>query len=764
MSYDDLFPLLPHRGVGFRDIGPFLASSRRYDAYRELAAQLPQDVQVLAALDARGYLVAEGIAPYLDSRPGVVQVRKKGKLPGVTSALKFDYEYASAEFEVVRGSVKSGQQVIIVDDVLATGGSALTARQLVEQEGGIVRGLVCLILLKGLGGEEKFGLPVHTLTSFRGTRTPEEVAAQTQPALIPQTLQEGTLSVRTQDGPILLFPCPSQKAKAQRLQAYAPTVFQAADISWGAFPDGWGNITFPDVDTLGEGSKHLVYLGSFYKPSYVMEQLSMVTAMCGQPARSYTLDFPFLPVTFERVTHEGAGVDKHGMVQFSRQSVATAHTLLKQLCGAVSGRPSLRYFDIHAEAVRFFHDDRQILPRESSMLPFFLRLLDVEYTEQMVMLVFPDEGALKRFMPYVKDSRHTITTCVKKRGAGEQREVSLKDVYVLRASGKRELVATDAFVADNNVQQIFLVDDLVQSGSTLRECAVVLHQKFPRAQCNAFAVHPIFPQEAHLRFAPGGKWANTFQKFYVCDTVPEVAEKLRGVIPFQVLDTTPILVDKYLRQFKLPDHERFYGQHRVYVASQSSPEKFAAAKYAFAAHYPFARVEVKFAPSPPSGQYIDAGEVLEHQGALGPHVPQGKPITNPVNPQPVGFHEALKGALQRLEATSVPSDEHLYSDCWVVSVENAAFQQPYTPGKYHDQAVVVVRNVNTHRTLYTCTHPVELDVECLAQSAAARYQHTAGEYIALKHGVSATNWHASLVGVSRVDLIKEAICQLLYHF
>jgi adenine phosphoribosyltransferase len=746
MAYDALFPLLPHRGVGFRDIGPFLASPLRFEAYRKLAEEIERqrpNIELLAALDARGYLVAEGIAPYFASRPGVVQVRKKGKLPGVTTSLKFDYEYASAEFEVVQGSIKPGQKVVIVDDVLATGGSALAARQLVEQEGGLVQCLACLVNLEDLGGVERFGLPVVATTGFRGKRTAAEVQAQTQVALIPTVLQVGSEPPRTRDGPILLFPCPSQRAKAQRLVAYAPALFSLADVSWEAFPDGWGNIMFPDSDTLGEGNKHLIYLGSFYKPSYVMEQFSMVTAMCGQLAASYTLDFPFLPVTFERVTRKGAEPDAHGLVRFKQQAVATAHTLLKQLSGAMSGRPTLRHFDIHAEAVRFFNNDKEVLPLESSMLPSFLKLLATEYEESptSIMVVFPDDGAYKRFMPFLQSSRYVIATCVKKRGAGEKREVSVKDIYYPVEGGKYELVPVESFLRDNLIRQIFLIDDLVQSGSTLRECAMALREGFAQVNINAFVIHPIFPQESHLRFVPGGKWAGTFNKFYVCDTVPEVAEKLRGLVPFQVLDTTPVLVDKYLRQFQLATHpsiSQFYGKHLVYVASQSSKEKYAAVRNAFTAYYPFASaLEVKYA--------------------------QQQVIVDPVNPQPVGFVEALKGALQRLEAVET-SRSISRPEEWVVSIENAAFLQPYTSDKYHDQAVVVVTHVPTGRTLYTCTHPVELDAECMAQSAASDYKHTAGQYIARKYHCSPTDWHATRAGMSRVDLLKEAIQFLLYQF
>ena len=230
---------------------------------------------------------------------------------------------------------------------------------------------------------------------------------------------------------------------------------------------------------------------------------------------------------------------------------------------------------------------------------------------------------------------------------------------------------------------------------------------------------------------------NTFAKFYVCDTVPEVAEKLVGLPPFQVLDTTPILVDKYARQFGLQDllQDTFYGTHKVYVASQSSPEKIEGTAYAFSTFYPFASVTTQFAPK--------ASKPLE-----------------PVNEQPTGFSETLQGALNRMDIVDLQGVRE--PNTWLLSVESGAFLQPYSTDKYHDQAVVVLKNLGTNRTFYTCTHPVELDEECLAASKKDNYQSTAGKYIALKYNCSATNWHKSLTGVSRVDLIKEAIRVLLY--
>ena len=738
--FSDLFPLLPFKGVGFRDIGPFLRSSDRFHYYACLALQADEqapDANILLALDARGYLVAEAIAGLMKSRPGVVQLRKPGKLPGETTSLKYSYEYASAEFELVKGSIRPGDNFLVVDDVLATGGSARAARQLGEQEGGHFEGLLCLVELDDLGGAKHFQpLPVISLVKFAGKRSVEEVNAQQQEPMISTVVAEGILPPSPKDQKVLLFSLPSMEQKARQLVTYAPHVFKQAPVSWKAFPDQWGNIMFPDADALDSDQKHLVYLGSFYKPSYVMEQLSMVTAMCGQPSLSSTLDFPFLPVTFERVTRDGAATDSNGMVKFKQQAVATGHTLLKQLSGAISGRPRLRYFDIHAEAVRFYNNDKELLPVESSMLPSFIRLLATEYSTQHTMLVFPDDGALKRFMPFLVGSCYTIATCVKKRGAGEERQVSIKDIYHPIEDGKHERVAVDYFIGDNLVQQIFLIDDLVQSGSTLRECGVELSAKFPRAVVNAFAVHPIFPQDAHLRFTAKGKWAGTFTKFYVCNTVPEVASKLQGLPPFQIIDTTPVVADKYFRQFGLTSAS-FYGKHVVYVASKSR-EKLEGVRNAFHAHFPFAIIEVQTATM--------------------------RPLLEPVNPQPRGEIETLKGAMDRLMSVPPRSIDIEPSTSWVVSVESGSYLKPYTTTEYVDQAVVIVKNLSTGRTVYNHSYPVHIPANCMEQSIATGCQQTAGEFIALQYVTSPTNWHMKVGGVSRPDLIKQAVEELLYQF
>jgi adenine/guanine phosphoribosyltransferase-like PRPP-binding protein/non-canonical (house-cleaning) NTP pyrophosphatase len=660
-------------------------------------------------------------AGLMKAKPGVVQLRKPGKLPGEKVSIKYTYEYASGEFELVKGSIRPGDNFLVVDDVLASGGSARAARQLGEQEGGVFKGMLCLVELDDLGGTTFLKPhPVISLIQFHGKRSAEEANAQQQQPLTPTVLTPGNAVVSDQTK-VLLFSLPTMNDKARRLISFAPHLFKQAPVSWKAFPDEWGNLMLPDADDLDADQKHLVYLGSFYKPSYVMEQLSMVTAVCGQDSLSCTLDFPFLPVTFERVTRAGATIDEHGLVKFKQQAVATAHTLMKQLAGAISGRPRLRYFDIHAEAVRFYNNDKEIKPTESSMLPIFLRLLNDEYRGKVVMAAFPDDGALKRFMPFCPS--HILATCVKKRGEGEERHVTVKDIYNLK----------NGVVVD----EIFLVDDLVQSGSTLRECAMALREKFPVATLNAFVVHAIFPEEKHLRFVRGGVWGDIFVKFYVCDTVPEVSNKLHGLPPFQVLDTTPLLMDKYLRQFGLkndPGLQAFYCENLVLVASKS-PEKLEGVTNAFRAHFPFAKVRVQSA---------------ELRG-----------IRNPVNPQPCGEGEALKGALDRLQAVPIPSDP---CNIWIVSAESASYLKPYSTTEYVDQAVVVIENVRTGRRVYNHSYPVSIPADCMAQSITTGYQETAGKFIALKYNTSATNWHLKVGGVSRPDLIKSAVEALLYEF
>ncbi len=145
-------PDFPKPGVLFKDIMPLLGSPEAFAfAIAELAAHYQgADIDAVAAAEARGFLFAAPMA--LALKKPLIPLRKPGKLPGATHSFKYDLEYGSAELHVHADAIAPRARVLIVDDVLATGGTMAAACQLVERAGGTVAGCAFLIELGFLNG------------------------------------------------------------------------------------------------------------------------------------------------------------------------------------------------------------------------------------------------------------------------------------------------------------------------------------------------------------------------------------------------------------------------------------------------------------------------------------------------------------------------------------------------------------------------------------------------------------------------------------
>ena len=156
----------PKRGVVFKDITPLLGDAEAFgDVVRALAARHTGSVKPLdavAGVEARGFIIGAALA--LELGVGFVPVRKAGKLPGETVQRTYDLEYGTATIEVHADAVSGGQRVLLVDDVLATGGTAIAAWDLLSDCGADVVELATVVELAFLGGREALGeRAVHSL-------------------------------------------------------------------------------------------------------------------------------------------------------------------------------------------------------------------------------------------------------------------------------------------------------------------------------------------------------------------------------------------------------------------------------------------------------------------------------------------------------------------------------------------------------------------------------------------------------------------------
>ena len=160
-------PDWPKEGILFRDITPLLLNPMAFAAAVEaLCADFTEaGIEYVAAVEARGFIFGSAVAEKLGA--GFVPIRKKGKLPWRTESVSYDLEYGTDTLEVHSDAVESGGKVLMVDDLLATGGTMAAACELIEKIGGKVAGIAFLIELAGLQGREKIpGYKVASIISY----------------------------------------------------------------------------------------------------------------------------------------------------------------------------------------------------------------------------------------------------------------------------------------------------------------------------------------------------------------------------------------------------------------------------------------------------------------------------------------------------------------------------------------------------------------------------------------------------------------------
>jgi adenine phosphoribosyltransferase len=155
-------PDYPQPGIVFKDISPLLADGPAFAATAEALADRSLDVTKVAGIEARGFILAAPVAYVLGT--GFVPVRKQGKLPAQTHAQSYALEYGEATIEVHTDAFGPGDRVLIVDDVLATGGTAAATAELVRRAGATVAGITVLLEIGFLAGRAKLpGLDVRSL-------------------------------------------------------------------------------------------------------------------------------------------------------------------------------------------------------------------------------------------------------------------------------------------------------------------------------------------------------------------------------------------------------------------------------------------------------------------------------------------------------------------------------------------------------------------------------------------------------------------------
>jgi adenine phosphoribosyltransferase len=163
-------PDYPKPGIQFRDVSTLLLDGRGFrDTIDRLAAMVAPDTELIAGIEARGFIVAAGLSYALGL--GKLMLRKPGKLPGEKIGTDYALEYGTDRIEMHVGHVRPGQKVLLVDDLIATGGTALAGIDLIIRGGGKVEQALFIVDLPDLGGAQKLrdlGIAVDCLIDFDG--------------------------------------------------------------------------------------------------------------------------------------------------------------------------------------------------------------------------------------------------------------------------------------------------------------------------------------------------------------------------------------------------------------------------------------------------------------------------------------------------------------------------------------------------------------------------------------------------------------------
>ena len=170
-DYIRTIPDFPHEGIMFRDVTTLFNDARGFRMAIDLLLHpyAGRRIDRVAGLEARGFILGGAVAHQLSI--GFTPIRKKGKLPYTTIGQDYELEYGTESIEMHTDAITKGEVVLVVDDLVATGGTALAAVELIRRTGGDIVGCACIVDLPDLGGSRKLrevGVTLHALCSFEG--------------------------------------------------------------------------------------------------------------------------------------------------------------------------------------------------------------------------------------------------------------------------------------------------------------------------------------------------------------------------------------------------------------------------------------------------------------------------------------------------------------------------------------------------------------------------------------------------------------------
>jgi adenine phosphoribosyltransferase len=706
----------PKQGIVFRHIAPLLKNTLLFKyAIKQLYSTSNDTYDIICGLDARGFIMATAFQD-LTGIPQVM-IRKQSKLPGMKYTYEYKKEYGSDILELEYDSIKSGQRVLIVDDLMATAGTLIAAANLVEQAGGIVSGVMVLIEFRdlknelGLTGRERFrylypNTKIYSLFLMDSFNVSEVI---TKDIDIPVQLRinkfRPTVYPNNQNNNPVLMWHPTMETFAQKMLQVSN--LRPSYINWNYFPDGWPNITFEPSVTLI--NRDLIFVMSIGIKEIFAEQLALLVALPRQLINSLTIIVPYLgPATHERVDYSG--------------QLATVEPLLKILSSAIpmtkTGPPIIRIFDIHALQIRFYTNDA-VTMKLMSAIPVLLEYLKTK--QEKYVIAYPDDGSYKRFKYFFEDFPQVICSKI--------REGDIRKIIIREQVNFPEIVP----------EHVLIIDDLVQSGETLLSCAIAL-KGLGFKKTSVYATHVIFPNESWKKFTNNDNDKNNdknIHEFIVTNTNPNVSDKLIGINPFVVLDVQSYLCSELKINCPNIILTETKKKINIYVATTNVVK--------LASVYEASLMNTSIFPN---------GNVYEINSVSG--------ISSGVSEQPLGIDETSNGAMNRLSncievIASIIGPVSIEADSIFISIENGLIN---IADKFGDFPVIkykifgeCIKMINSSSS--TIIIPAEYR-EYIEQSlSSVNRSVTFGSIIEKK--LAQKDWHKFISGKTRKDLIINAM-------
>lgn len=503
----EVHPDFPRPGVTFYSCRGLLESpTTRNKVFGCLASRVKSlQADKVLGVDSRGYILGTALATSLELPFGMIT--KLGKTPGEVVSTTGQSEYGSSSLEVSSSLVTPGLRVVIVDDVLATGGTALAAASLVTRLGGVVVGFVFVGFVVSLHGDItlKSSYPEASVDYYYSLTPDGVITSWTD--VRPTWSPPNTLA----SCPYVVLAHPSMYSWASWLTSHYPGVFGWAEVKWNSFPDSMPDVEFPAKLLRG---RKVVYVMSSDDPSTLFEQWSLMRAITKHFPSQVWFWLPYFSVgTHERTTLPG--------------TLATAKTMMELLsCGIAScsgGPPQLVVADIHSLVERFYLSN-EVIFNPVDPVPDVIKFLGDGFT-----VVLPDDGAFKRAKPSLVGTRLPVVTFDKHR-SGSTRDVVWNPELSLNGPP--------------NYRYAVILDDVCMSGGTLVEVAKALLRMGFQA-VSAYITHARFPGNSWRRLVAPGPDA-VFHTVYCMDTVTSTVETIRDRKPFFVISSIPGFIKELL--------------------------------------------------------------------------------------------------------------------------------------------------------------------------------------------------------------------------